>query len=121
VKEARDIKSVTKSSRSLAQKTAAALLVRDRTCVVPGCGKQMGLQADHCRIDFADGGPTTYDNLARLCPSHHAMKSHGGWMLSGSAGAWKWIPPSRPPTEGRISRERRLAAAKANRNTPRQT
>jgi hypothetical protein len=121
IKEGTDIKTVTTSSRDLAQKTAMALIVRDRVCVVPGCGKRLGLQVDHCTIDYKDGGPTTYENLARLCPSHHAMKTYGKWSLSGRPGKWKWTPPSKPPSAGAISRARRVATAKAARNNPRQT
>ena len=121
IREGTDIKTVTSSSRDLAQKTAMALIARDRVCVVPGCGKRLGLQGDHCSIDYKDGGPTTYENLARLCPSHHAMKTYAKWSLSGGPGKWKWTPPSKPPSAGAISRARRVASAKAARNTPRQT
>ncbi len=124
LKEGTDIRTVTKSSRDLAQKTARALMARDRVCVVPGCGKRLGLEGDHL-VEFEHDGPTTYDNLARICPAHHAMKTHGHWTLSGSAGQWKWTPPARPPSAGAISRARRVATAKAkgrsDRNTPRQT
>jgi hypothetical protein len=122
VKEGTDIRTVTKASRDLAQKTAMALLARDRTCVVPGCGKHLGLEGDHL-VEFAHDGPTSYENMARLCPAHHAMKSHGHWTLSGGPGRWKWTPPARPPSAGAISRARRLAAAKAKatRNRPRRT
>jgi hypothetical protein len=95
--------------------------------VVPGCGKRLGLQADHCYRDYADDGPSELENLALLCPAHHDMKTHGGWKLSRHDDAWQWIPPARPPDAGRIGRARRLAAAKAKgrseatRNTPRRT
>jgi hypothetical protein len=127
VKEGRDVRTVTKASRDIAQKTLSALFVRDRTCVVPGCGKRLGLQADHCYRDYADDGPSELENLALLCPAHHDMKTHGGWKLSRHDDAWQWIPPARPPDAGRIGRARRLAAAKAKgrseatRNTPRRT
>jgi len=112
IRDGVDIRSVTKSSRSLAQRTEMALLVRDRICVVPGCGKRLGLEGDHCEVDYSKDGPTTLGNLARLCGPHHAMKTHGGWRLTGGPGRWSWVPPPRPPTAGRIARSRRLAAAK---------
>jgi hypothetical protein len=119
VKDGVDIRTVTKSSRTVAQRTMAALMARDRVCAVPGCGKRLGLEDDHREIDFHDGGPTTFENLARLCGPHHDMKTHGGWRLTGKAGHWSWVPPPRPPTAGRIARTRRLAAAKAGRSSPR--
>jgi len=121
VKEGQDIATVTRSSRDLAQKTAVALWARDRVCVVPGCGKQMGLQGDHCFVDYSDEGPTELANLALLCPAHHDMKTHGGWKITGKPGKWMWIPPARPPSAGAIARTRRVAAAKATRNRLRQT
>lgn len=125
VREGKDIRTVTKSTRDLAQKTAAALVARDRTCVVPGCGKRLGLQGDHCHVDFAADGPTELSNLALLCPSHHDMKTQGGWKIKGGPGNWRWIPPTHPPTADRIARTRRLAVARAKgrtqRSGPRQT
>jgi hypothetical protein len=121
VKEGTDIKTVTRASRDLAKKTAAALVARDRACVVPGCGKHLGLQADHCHVDYADDGPTTYENLALLCPAHHDMKTHGGWKLAGEPGHWQWVPPPKPPTAGRIARQRKVTAAKAKATARRQT
>jgi hypothetical protein len=108
-----DIRTVTGTSRSMAQRLAIALLVRDPICCVPGCGKRHGLEDDHCEIDWAKGGRTELANLARLCGPHHAMKTHGGWRLQGAPGKWKWVAPARPPTAGRIGRTRRVAAAKA--------
>jgi len=117
IREGRDIATVTRSSRDLAQKTAAALLARDRICVVPGCGKRLGLEGDHCMVDYSLDGPTTLSNLARLCAAHHDMKTHGGWSLRGEPGNWKWVPPARPPSAGVIARTRRLAAARAKAQT----
>ncbi len=121
VKEGKDIRTVTRSTRDLAQKTAAALLARDRVCVVPGCGKRLGLEGDHCEVDYSDDGPTTLSNLARLCGPHHAMKTYGKWKLTGGPGNWKWITPPKPPSAGAIARARRVATAKADRNRLRRT
>jgi hypothetical protein len=111
----RDVASVTSSTRWVPPPTAAALVVRDRCCVVPGCGKRLGLEIDHCDIDYADGGPTSFENLARLCPEHHDMKTHGGWKLLRSRDGWSWVAPAHPPSAGRITRARRLAAVRNQR------
>ncbi len=115
IKSGRDVASVTSSTRWIPPSTAAALVVRDRSCVVPGCGKRLGLQTDHCDVDYADGGPTTLENLARLCPEHHDMKTHGGWRLVREKNRWQWLPPDHPPSAGRIARSRRLAAIRNQR------
>ena len=113
VRDGIDIRTVTGTTRTLPQRMAAALVVRDRTCAVEGCGKRHGLETDHCRVDFADGGPTCLDNLARLCPEHHDLKTYGGWRLEGGPGRWRWIAPAHPKSAGYIARARKLAAAKA--------
>jgi hypothetical protein len=113
IKSGRDVSTVTSSTRAIPKRTSAALVVRDRTCVVPGCGKRLSLETDHSDVDYADGGPTSLANLARLCPGHHDMKTNGGWKIVRAHGRWKWVPPARPPTAGRIARTRRLAATRA--------
>jgi hypothetical protein len=71
------------------------------------------LETDHREVDFEDDGPTALDNLVRLCPEHHALKTYGGWRLEGSPGRWKWIAPAHPKSATYIARARKLAAAKA--------
>ena len=113
IKEGQDIRCVTSSSRNLAQKLTMALIARDRTCVIKGCGKRLGIEFDHCFIDYIDDGPTTYDNMARLCAGHHHQKTHGGWILRRGPNDWTLEAPPDPPSSGALSRARRLAAAKA--------
>ena len=125
VKEGFDIKTVTKASRDIAHSIDMALIVRDRTCARPGCGKRLGLEIDHRKVDFSADGPTELDNLVRLCPDCHALKTFGGWRLEGEAGRWKWIAPAHPKSAQYITRARKLAAAKgkatADRNKPLKT
>ena len=125
IKEGFDIKTVTKATREIAKCIDAALIVRDRACCIENCGKRLGLERDHVHVDFADDGPTALDNLVRLCPGHHVLKTHGGWRIEGKPGAWKWVAPDRPKSAGAISRARKVAAAKAKatreRNNPRRT
>jgi hypothetical protein len=123
VKDGVDIRTVTSTRRDLPQRVEAALIVRDRTCVVRNCGKRHALQADHCWVDYGDDGPTCLDNLALLCPEHHDLKTHGGWRLVGGPGHWDWIAPARPKSAQYIARARKVTAAKAKaqRNLPRQT
>jgi hypothetical protein len=116
IREGFDIKTVTKSTRDVAICLEVALLVRDRTCAVKGCAKRLGLETDHRVIDFGDDGPTQIDNLVRLCPEHHAMKTYGGWRLEGSPGDWKWIGPAHPKSARAIAKARKVAAAKAKAN-----
>jgi hypothetical protein len=113
VKTGRDVRSISTTSRHVPQQLLMALTARDRKCSVPNCGKRLGLEDDHCVVDFGRGGVTQIDNLARLCAAHHAMKTDGGWKIAGEPGQRKWIPPRNPPTAGRMARARKLAVAKA--------
>ena len=120
IREGFDIKTVTKSTRDVTAAMEAALMVRDRTCATPLCGKRLGLQVDHRVVDYGDDGPTELDNLVRLCPEHHHLKTHGGWRLEGRPGAWKSIAPDHPKSANYIARARKLAAAKGRAAAARQ-
>lgn len=91
-----DVLAVTRSTRARTLAQEIALMERDPVCVVPGCGVASPLEVDHWRADFAKGGPTRLDNLCRLCPEHHAMKTHRGWRLLGGPGAWRFVGPHDP-------------------------
>ena len=127
VKEGFDIKTVTKSSRVIANCIDMALIVRDRVCAVPGCGNRIGLERDHRQLDYGKDGPSELENLVRLCPAHHKLKTDGGWRLEGRPGAWEWVAPPKPPNAGRMARARKVAVAKGkafvakDRNGPRRT
>lgn len=90
-----DVRCVTGTKRTIPRALRLALAERDRTCVVPGCPVADHLEIDHWRVDFARGGPTTLDNLARLCGRHHSMKTTLGWRLAGGPGQWRWLRPAR--------------------------
>jgi len=95
LRDGADIRTVTSSTRVIPRKVRVALSERDRTCVVPGCGRTQHLEIDHWRTDFAAGGLTALSNLCRLCPVHHRMKSRTGFHLSGGPGRWTWSGPIR--------------------------
>ena len=60
--------------------------------MVPGCGRSFGLENDHI-AEFALGGPTSLENLCRLCALHHGLKTHHGYKIQGRPGAWEWVAP----------------------------
>ena len=113
VKEGFDIKTVTKSTRVIANCIDMALIVRDRVCARPGCGNSLGLERDHFQLDYGHDGPTELENLVRLCPECHKLKTDGGWRLEGRPGAWKWVAPAKPPSAQQMARARKVAVAKA--------
>ncbi|MEI7860893.1 MAG: DUF222 domain-containing protein, partial [Acidimicrobiales bacterium] len=79
--EAGDIKAVSHQGRTINQRLRTALAIRDRHCVVPGCGVAYWLEIDHI-ISMERGGLTCLDNLALLCHHHHWQKTYEGWQLA---------------------------------------
>jgi hypothetical protein len=51
------------------------------------------LERDHWQVDFGKDGPTSIDNLARLCVWHHHQKTYSGWVLDGGPGQWRFFKP----------------------------
>jgi hypothetical protein len=62
------------------------------TCGVEGCDVDHGLEYDHV-VPVSEGGPTTKDNLWRLCRYHHQLKSNERWRVAGTTHAWHLEPP----------------------------
>ena len=79
----------------------------------PGCGKRHGLEVTTAGSTSATAARPNLDNLARLCPEHHDLKTYGGWRLEGGPGIWRWIAPAHPKSAPAIARARKLAAIKA--------
>jgi hypothetical protein len=90
-----EVTAVAHLGRTVPAKVRTALEARDPTCCVPGCDVREGLEIDH-RVPFAEGGPTTLRNLARLCRWHHYLKTHHGYRLGGAPGSWTWTGPDPP-------------------------
>ena len=90
-----DVKAVAHAGRTIPTKIRTALEARDQMCVVPGCDVRDGLEIDHI-IPFAGGGPSTLENLARLCNWHHYLKTHCGYRLEGPPGRRTWVGPDPP-------------------------
>ncbi len=70
------------------------LRVRDETCRFPGCNRG----AAHCDIDHAKDwqyhGRSDHDNLAHLCPAHHALKHDSAWTVKHARdGTLNWVSP----------------------------
>ena len=78
--EAGDIRAVAHAGRTINAHLRTALALRDRHCVVPGCGVAYSLEIDHVH-PLEHGGRTELDNLALRCRHHHRMKTYDGWTL----------------------------------------
>jgi hypothetical protein len=58
-----------------------ALIARDRHCTFPGCRRMPSACDAHHVVHWAEGGPTSLDNLALLCRRHHMMVHNTAWRL----------------------------------------
>ncbi len=81
----------------------AALALRDRGCVVPGCAVPAAGCIAHHLTGWAARGATDLANLALLCPSHHTQVHLQGWDLVVAASGVvevvppRWLDPDRRP------------------------
>lgn len=67
---------VGRRTRTIPAAIRRALVVRDGGCAAPGCDRPPRWTDAHHRVHWADGGPTSLDNLVLLCRRHHRM-AHG--------------------------------------------
>jgi hypothetical protein len=93
IKRGVDPISITHLGRTIPSHLDTALRVRDRVCVVPGCGATRNLERDHWQVEVAKHGRTELDNLCRICRFHHFLRHHAGFRLEGGPGRWRWIAP----------------------------
>jgi hypothetical protein len=77
------------------------VVLRDRTCTVPGCS-QPALRCDGEHAIPWPNGPTSETNCGAMCRWHHRLKTHKGWTVQRHPdGSVIWSSP-----EG-LSRRRR--------------
>ena len=84
---------ITHATRTIPPATRRALVARDRGCVFPGCDRPAQWCEGHHLTFWADGGPTTLENLALLCGPHHRKVHEEGWRLERKDGQWVATPP----------------------------
>jgi hypothetical protein len=84
---------VGRATRTIPAGIRRAVVARDIGCVHPGCAAPAAwCQAHHVK-HWADGGPTSLQNLALLCHRHHRMVHHEGWQIVFLEGIPHVIPP----------------------------
>jgi hypothetical protein len=65
-------------------------------CGVGGCGHADRLQIDHI-VPVEEHGPTSKENLWRLCSHHHTLKTLYGWrVVTDEHGIHHLVPPDDP-------------------------
>lgn len=84
-----------------------AVEVRDGGCVFPGCDAPSAWCDLHHVVHWADGGPTSTDNLASLCRHHHGVTHRRGWSMSADPDRAQTFVWTRP--DGTVLRSQRPA------------
>jgi 5-methylcytosine-specific restriction protein A len=85
---------VGRAMRSVPAHLRRAVVVRDRGCAFPGCGREPGWCEVHHIVEWEHGGPTDIGNLVMLCRFHHRLLHHPGWIVRIHHGQPEFIPPN---------------------------
>lgn len=115
-----EVLDVGRASRLVTPAIRAALTVRDRGCVFPGCQARPAVcEAHHIKPWWA-GGTTSTTNLVLLCHHHHALvepakyTARDQWEVRlAEDGVAEVIPPARLDAKRRPLRHQRLPATDA--------
>ena len=87
---------ISHASRTISASLRRKLKARDDRCVFEGCDMPGRCTDGHHLIHWADGGPTTLENLALLCRGHHIKVHEEGWRLKRREdNGYTAIPPPR--------------------------
>ena len=71
---------VGRKRRTVTTALRRALWSRDHHCSFPGCQNRRYVDAHHIE-HWADGGPTSLENLTLLCTFHHTLLHEGGFKI----------------------------------------
>ncbi|MGQ0678045.1 MAG: DUF222 domain-containing protein [Actinomycetota bacterium] len=96
VTEGQDVRSIAHLGRTIPERLRTAVMARGPECVVPGCCQTQDLELDHIQ-PVVRRGPTSLNNLARLCRWHHYLKTYHRYVLGRVNGRWVWYEPGGPP------------------------
>ena len=77
----RDVLAIGKDRRFPTLLQRLAVILRDKHCVVPGCGAVHDRCEIHHLVEFQRGGKTVLANLALLCPAHHHFLHNNHYEL----------------------------------------
>ena len=123
---ASEILDVGRAQRLVTPPIRAALALRDRGCVFPGCDAPAMVCHAHHVVPWWAGGPTALSNLVALCPHHHNLvepnpnKPPGSqWEIRIAAdGVPEVLPPTRMDQNRRPRRHQRFVLREVRRLRP---
>lgn len=77
---------VGRRTRTVPPALRRAVVARDRGCAFPGCDRPPSWCDCHHVHHWAEGGPTSLDNLVLLCRHHHRLVHEAGFRISTDQG-----------------------------------
>jgi hypothetical protein len=87
---------VGRTQRTATSAQRRALAIRDRGCVIPGCGVPAHACQVHHLVEWAAGGGTDLPSLVLLCWSHHRQVDLRMWAIEPAQD--EAHPPPQPPS-----------------------
>jgi len=84
---------VGRERRSISGAIRRALIVRDKGCAFPGCGRPPRWCQGHHVKHWIDHGKTSLDNSVLLCGQHHRLIHHSEWQVHIKNGRPVFTPP----------------------------
>ncbi|MFI9384953.1 DUF222 domain-containing protein [Kutzneria sp. NPDC052558] len=76
-----EVLDIGRASRTIPNAIRRALIIRDKGCAFPGCGRKPRQCHAHHVVEWAEGGPTSLDNLVLLCSACHRLIHHSDWKV----------------------------------------
>jgi hypothetical protein len=86
---------VGRTERTATPAQRRALAIRDRGCIIPGCGIVAEACQVHHVIPWAEGGQTDLPGMALLCWAHHRQVDLRMWSMEPAS--HEGPPPTPPP------------------------
>ncbi|MEV6603012.1 DUF222 domain-containing protein [Kutzneria sp. NPDC051319] len=77
----KEILDVGRQQRTAPKGIRKALIERDGACAFPGCQTEPARCHAHHVVEWANGGPTSLDNMVLLCGAHHRLIHHSRWTV----------------------------------------
>jgi len=95
-REGTEITKISSAKRGIPIALRRSVERRYPRCGVGGCGQSERLQIDHI-IPVEEHGPTSKENLWRVCPHHHTLKTIYKWrVITDPDGFHQLVPPDDP-------------------------
>ncbi|HEY4375732.1 MAG TPA: DUF222 domain-containing protein [Acidimicrobiales bacterium] len=98
-----DIAAVAHLGRKATALQQTAMEFRNPACDVLGCDNHVGVQIDH-DTGWAKTHQTKLDDLNKLCPYHHWLKTRFDYKLEPGTGKRHLLPPANPPPPNAYTR-----------------